>query len=78
MFLVKLLLAILVVIILVVLARWFSKFIERKIKLNSVVDDDDYSKKVGGLVGDIIFYTLALLIVFIGLNIVGIDFSFML
>lgn len=77
-FLIKLLVALFVVIILVILARLFAKFIERRIKLHSISDDNDYSKKVWWLVGDVIFYTLALFIGFIGLSIVWIDFSFML
>lgn len=77
-FIIKLLVAILVVGILVFLCRLFSKFIEKRIRLHSIVDDDDYTKKVSGLVGDIIFYTLTIFAIFIGFSIVWVDFSFML
>lgn len=77
-FVIKLFLSIVIVIVLVIMARRFSKFIEKRIRLNSIVDDDDYTKKVSGLVGDIVFYTLTLFIVFIGLSVLGIDFTFML
>jgi len=77
-FLLKLFLALFVVAVLVFLARILSKFIEKRIRLYSVIEDDDYTKKVSGLIGDVIFYTLTLFIAFIGLSILGIDFTFML
>lgn len=73
-FLLKLLIAIFIVALLVLLAKMFSKFIARRLKSNSIVDDE-YTSKVSGLVGEIIFYTLLVLALLIWFMIVGIDFG---
>ncbi len=74
----KLILALVVVVILVIAARWLTRFIARKIRASNVFSDDNYSKKVGGLVADIIFYSLCVFCVFIGFAIVGVDFGWIL
>lgn len=72
--LLKLLVAIFIVALLVLLAKLFSKFVARRLRSNSIVDDE-YTSKVSGLVGEIIFYTLLVIALLIGFMIVGIDFG---
>lgn len=74
----KLAIAIFVVAVLVFLARWLTRFIARKIRTSNVFSDDEYSKKVGWLVADIIFYSLCVFCMFIGFAIVGVDFWWIL
>lgn len=76
-FLFKLLLAIVVVGLLVLLSRFFSKFISTRLRDNSIWNDE-YTKKISSLVGEIIFYTLFVVSLLIGLTIVGIDFGWIL
>jgi len=42
----KLILALVVVAVLVIFARWLTRFIARKIRASNVFSDDNYSKKV--------------------------------
>lgn len=76
-FFIKLLIAIVIVGILVLLAKLFSKFVSKRLKSHSIVDDE-YTGKVSGLVGEIIFYTLLVLSLLIGFTILGIDFGWIL
>lgn len=77
-FLWKLVIALLVVIVLVIAARWVTRFIARRIRESNVFSDDTYSRKVGGLVADIIFYSLCVFCFFIGFAIIGVDFGWIL
>lgn len=72
-FFIKLLIAIVVVWLFIFFSRMISKFIAKRIRLHSIVEDDDYTKKVSNLVGDIIFYTLVMFSVFVGFTILGIE-----
>jgi len=76
-FFIKLLIAIVIVGILVLLAKLFSNFVSRRLKSHSIVDDE-YTGKVSGLVGEIIFYTLLILSLLIWFTILGIDFGWIL
>ncbi len=77
-FLGKFAIALIVVAILIIAARWITKFIARKIRESNVFSDDNYSKKVGGLVADIVFYSLCVFCIFIGFAIIGVDFGWIL
>lgn len=76
-FFIKLLIAIVIVWVLVLLAKLFSKFVSNRLKSHSIVDDE-YTGKVSWLVGEIIFYTLLILSLLIWFTILGIDFGWIL
>ncbi len=59
------------------MAKVFSNFVSKRLKSNSIVDDE-YTNKVSGLVWEIIFYTLLILSLLIWFTIVWIDFGWIL
>gem|GEM_PF-6363303 len=76
-FFVRLMIAIAIVIILLLISRFFSRFISRRIRANSI-GDDEYTRKVSGLIGEIIFYTLTIFSFLIGFMIIQVDFGWIL
>lgn len=73
-FFMRLLLAIVVVWLLLVISRFFAKLVSKRLRDNSI-GNDEYTKKVSTLVGEIIFYTLFVVSLLIGLTIVWVDFG---
>lgn len=76
-FMVKLILTIIIVWVLTVWAKLFSNFVSKRLKSHSIVDDE-YTWKLSGLVGEIIFYTLLVIIILVWFTILGIDFWWIL
>lgn len=72
-FFIRLLVAIVVVILLWVLSKIFSSFVRKRIRANSIWDDE-YTRKVSWLIGEVIFYTLIIFSVLIGFMIIQVDF----
>jgi small conductance mechanosensitive channel len=71
-FLIKLVIAIVIVWLLIVISKRISKLITRHLKAESVVDDS-YTDKVSWLIGEIVFYTMLTLALIIGFMIMDID-----
>jgi len=61
----KVILAILIVLVLVIISRRIKEFIKKKIIMNVIKENDEYSRKVGILVSDVVFYTLLVFSIFI-------------
>jgi len=76
-FFVRLLIAIAVVIVLVLLSKYGSAFVTRRIRANSIWDDE-YTRKISGLVWEIIFYTLTIFSILIWFMILQVDFGWIL
>ncbi len=76
-FFVRLIIAIWVVILLLLVSRFFSRFVSKRIRANSIWDDE-YTRKVSGLIGEIIFYTLTIFSFLIGFMIIQVDFGWIL
>lgn len=76
-FMLRLLAAIVMVGFLIIVSKFFAKFVTKRLRENSIWNDE-YTKKISGLVGEIIFYTLFVLSLLIGFSIVGIDFGWIL
>ncbi len=76
-FFVRLMVAIVVVILLWILSKFFSSFVRKRIRANSIWDDE-YTRKVSGLIGEVIFYTLMIFSVLIGFMIIQVDFGWIL
>lgn len=72
-FLGKMLLAIIVFVVLLMIAKAVSASVRNRVVENTVVDDDEYSKKVWDLIGTLTYYTWVVLSMFIGLQIVWFD-----
>ena len=73
-FFVRLIIAIGVVILLVLLSKILSRFVTKRIRANSIWDDE-YTRKISGLIGEIIFYTLTIFSILIGFMILQVDFG---
>ncbi len=73
-FIIKLWIAIIVTAVLFLLSSYFSKFVAKRIRSNSI-GDDEYTRKVSGLIGEIIFYTLIIFSFLIGFMIIEVDFA---
>ncbi len=76
-FFIRLVVAIIVVILLWVLSKLFSGFVRKRIRANSIWDDE-YTRKVSGLIWEVIFYTLIIFSVLIGFMIIQVDFWWIL
>jgi len=76
-FFVRLIIAIAVVILLLLISRFFSRFVSKRIRANSIWDDE-YTRKVSGLIGEIIFYTLTIFSFLIWFMIIQVDFGWIL
>jgi len=69
----KLFLAIIVVGFFLIISKWIASSVKKKIIKNSLIEDEDYILKVGNLVWDIVFYTLATFSIFLGFDILWFD-----
>lgn len=69
--------AIVVVWVLLLISRFFSWFITKRIRANSI-GDDEYTRKVSGLIGEIIFYTLTIFSFLMWFMIIQVDFGWIL
>lgn len=76
-FFIRLVIAIIVVILLLFVSRFFSRFVSKRIRANSIWDDE-YTRKVSGLIGEIIFYTLTIFSFLIWFMIIQVDFGWIL
>ena len=69
----KLFLAIVVVGFFLLVSKGIASSVRKKIIRNSIIEDEDYIAKIGNLVWDIVFYTLATFSVFIWFDILWFD-----
>lgn len=76
-FLLKLLLAIVIVGILVVVSKIVARFVTKRIQAHSIADDE-YTKKVSLLIGNVIYYVLLIFSLLIGFEVLGFDFALIL
>lgn len=67
----KVILAILIVLVLVIISRRIKEFIKKKIIMNVIKENDEYSRKVWILVSDVVFYTLLVFSIFIWFEVLG-------
>lgn len=73
-FIIRLAVAIVVVLILLLISSYFKRFVVKRIRSNSIWDDD-YTRKVSGLIWEIIFYTLTIFSILIWFMIIQVDFG---
>jgi flagellar biosynthesis/type III secretory pathway M-ring protein FliF/YscJ len=77
-FMIKLAIAVVVVIFLLVISKIISSTVRKKIVNRITLQDEEYVVKIGKLVEDVIFYSLALFSLFLGADIVGLDVGLLL
>jgi small conductance mechanosensitive channel len=76
-FLLKLLLAILVVGGLMLLSKYIARFVSSKVREHSIADDE-YTAKISILVGNVIYYVLLVFSLLIGFEVLWFDFALIL
>ncbi len=77
-FMIKLFIAIVVVGVLLIISKIISSTVKKKIINKITLEDDEYVTKLGNLIEDIIFMTLALFSLFLGFEIIGFDVGLLL
>lgn len=76
-FLLKLLLAIVIVWVLVVISKIIARFVTKRIQAHSIADDE-YTKKVSLLIGNVIYYVLLIFSLLIWFEVLWFDFALIL
>lgn len=76
-FLLKLLLAVVIVGVLMLLSKYIARFVSSKVREHSIADDA-YTSKISLLVGNIIYYVLLVFSLLIGFEVLGFDFALIL
>ena len=75
---IAIILAIIVTMILLAISKMIAVYVRRKITKNFIARGNKNIENVSALIGDVIFYALAMLSLFISFNIVGIDVGLIL